>query len=952
MTTVTDKFSHSRTLGINGPAIPEMGGAPAFVATRIAGHERLDSLFEYKVTIKSDALFFHPANEMADADFLGKEATVSIQLEGSGRFVAGQPGLSGMGNIGAGYREISGIVSAVQRLRSENRHVYFELTLRPWLDMANRISDCRVFQNMTVIDVIDTVLKDYGYPLEKRLIDDYPPRDTITQINETDYAFISRLLQTWGIAFHFEHSENKHRMVISDSMAAYRANPSAAYQNVRFHSTQSKIDEEFIHTFSPVQKLTSGSYSTTDYQYTSPRADLRSSVSDPRATALNDGEIYEWHHASSAAAHFSQPNAGTGNSNDAKTEGQFLARIRMEEIRCHGHRAHGKGALRGMVTGHIFTLIGYPQEAANVDYLILGATLAIEEIAQETQTPGVGQNYRVDVDFMVQPLRGGQYRPAYVTPVPKMAGLEYALVVGPDNTDDNTGIRDKANPDIWTDKYGRIKIQFPWDRIGKRNQNSSCWVRVATPWAGNQLGSVFIPRVGQEVLIAFVSGNPDLPVCSSSVHNQNNLSPWQLPSQQALSGIRSREATPDGGNAAGGRSNHLIFDDTEAKIQAQLKSDHQHSQLSLGYITRIEDNQGRKDERGQGFELRSDGHGSIRSGKGMLISTEARDKARNPILDMDETVQRLTQASDQHESLASLAQQNQAQEPDGDQNDVVKVIKAQNDAIKGKGDGSGETGFPELAEPHLVLASPAGIETSTPQSTHMASGEHIALTSGQHLSFSVGRRLMASAKNGIRLFCYNAGMKLIAAAGDIDIKALKDSINVLAKLNITHTASRITITAKEEVLINGGGSYTSWQAKGVETGTNGNWAVHSASKNLTGPANLSTPTLPDPVRGPEQMVFNLNTLAGLQHSTPEPYELYRDGVLIERGITDVWGRVVVKDHIRSSHYDVKLSEGSQITLPVNEENSEQQQQLSNQGLRDLGDETSGLISQVRKKASS
>jgi type VI secretion system secreted protein VgrG len=137
-----------------------------------------------------------------------------------------------------------------------------------------------------------------------------------------------------------------------------------------------------------------------------------------------------------------------------------------------------------------------------------------------------------------------------------------------------------------------------------------------------------IPRIGQEVLVDFLGGDPDMPIVEGSVHNAANMSPWSLPDQQALSGFRSRELTPGGGNNAAGRSNHLILDDTEQKIQAQLKSDHQHSSLSLGHITRIEDHQGRKDPRGEGFELRTDGHGVVRAKDGLLISTEGRAKAQ------------------------------------------------------------------------------------------------------------------------------------------------------------------------------------------------------------------------------------------------------------------------------------------------------------------------------------
>ncbi|PUE22879.1 type VI secretion system Vgr family protein, partial [Limnohabitans sp. Jir72] len=264
-------------------------------------------------------------------------------------------------------------------------------------------------------------------------------------------------------------------------------------------------------------------------------------------------------------------------------------------------------------------------------------------------------------------------------------------------------------------------------RYGAKNHNSSCWVRVSAAWAGNQLGAMHVPRIGQEVIVDFLGGDPDQPICTGRVYNQMNTPPWALPAQQALSGFRSRELKPGGGNSAAGRSNHLVLDDTEQKIQAQIKSDHQHSSLSLGHITRIEDNAGRKDHRGEGFELRTDGHGAVRAKDGLIISTEGRPNANGHITDLSETAARLQNGQSQHDSLGDLAMQHQAQE-EGDQGDVAHAIEAQNKAIAG--DGKTEGKFPELSEPHLVLTSPAGIESTTPQSTHQHSGQHHAITSG------------------------------------------------------------------------------------------------------------------------------------------------------------------------------------------------------------------------------
>jgi type VI secretion system secreted protein VgrG len=284
------------------------------------------------------------------------------------------------------------------------------------------------------------------------------------------------------------------------------------------------------------------------------------------------------------------------------------------------------------------------------------------------------------------------------------------------------------------------------------------------------------------------------------------------------------------------------LDDTPGKIQAQLKSDHQCSQLSLGHITRIEDTSGRKDPRGEGWELRTDGHGVARAAQGMLITTEARQAARGPIKDMGETCHRLSAAAELHQRLGDVAQKNGAQEAGDNQVGVATALQAQNKDIEGA--ASGKNSFPELAQPHLVLASPAGIASTTAQSTHIASDLNTAITTGKSVSIAAGDGFFASIRQAFRLFVQKAGMKLIAASGDIDMKALSDSVNLLAKLNITQTANRIVISAKEDIVINGGGSYAKFNAGSIELGTNGTFVAHAATHSFVGPKNLSTPDMP------------------------------------------------------------------------------------------------------------
>ncbi len=260
MTSASNKFSN-RILSVSSAVIPEILGEPALVAMAITGTEGVDSLFDYQVILKTPDSLNHLISETTNfntATWLGEEMSVQIQLEGNGKFVAGQMGMSGMGNVGAGVREINGIIDDAKFLREEGRYAFYEVKLKPWLFAATLVSDCKIYQNKTVKEVIDESLSELNYPIEWRLIDSYPKRDYTTQFNESTFEFVSRLCETWGISYFFEHSDGKHRVIFTDYFGGYRPNPSEAYQTVRFHTPNAKIDEEYIHTFVPTNKLASG----------------------------------------------------------------------------------------------------------------------------------------------------------------------------------------------------------------------------------------------------------------------------------------------------------------------------------------------------------------------------------------------------------------------------------------------------------------------------------------------------------------------------------------------------------------------------------------------------------------------------------------------------------------------------------------------------------------------
>jgi type VI secretion system secreted protein VgrG len=443
------------------------------------------------------------------------------------------------------------------------------------------------------------------------------------------------------------------------------------------------------------------------------------------------------------------------------------------------------------------------------------------------------------------------YRPPLDHPKPKVLGTQSAVVCGPEGEE------------IYCDQYGRVKVQFFWDREGKHDDMTSCWMRVASSWAAETFGSINIPRVGMEVLITFLEGDPDQPLITGCLYHGANLPPYKLPDFKTLATVKSKEYK-------GSRANELRIDDTTSEISIALRSDHGASAINLGYLTHPRPSGGQP--RGEGFELRTDRHGAVRAAAGLLITTEPRPNESKHHKDLPETAERLATASDQQDGFAVQAKELQAQEA-GDQDDVAKALHAQHQGVLGSGPANLTANeFPEFIEPHLVLASPAGIALTTPRSSHIATGEHLALSSTGHTSLSIGKRLLASASRGMRLFVQSMGWRLVAASGDIDVRALKDSINLLAKLNITANADRITITAKTELVIQGGGSATTYNAGGITHATSGPYTAHAANFAYTGAKSLAG-VFPEPPKPGKGNLELFNQYAGRQGIKEGDYEV-------------------------------------------------------------------------------
>ncbi len=871
-------FKQPRTLEMSGKALPQWAGESLFVVGRLAGKEKLGRLYDYDVDVSTmdDArLSVVEAQRLVDVDSLiGKEVTVNIAIEGSG---ASDPGRSGTAaNCGADVRKLTGLIVSAKCVGADERRAYYRLNIRPWLYLATLNRDSRILQDKDVTEITREVLQKYPYPFDMRLAGPgaarrpYPKREYQRQWWESDFAWLSRLWQEWGITFFF----NESTLVLCDSPGAYQKHP-PAYQTLRFLDRDGqRIDEEHIHAFRVARQLTTGQVTLVDYDYTQSLAALTVEQADHSRRSCDNAEDYAW-------GDYSQPMEGPNGvdpswRNDPDFDSRHLARVKVEAHRSKSLRAKGKGNLRGLMTGYTFALQGYPLTPGDGEYLVVSTHTEIVNNDTVSQHGSLMRPYSCETKFMAVPA-ATFYRTPQKAKKPR-AYAEAAVITG------------YGEESTYCDQYGRVKAHFVWDRIGPTDQDASCWLRVASPWHGAEHGAMWLPRVGHHVLVGYYDSDPDRPYIMSEHTTELHQAPWALPKNDALSGWRSRELK-------GHSANSVVTDDTPGQLQVQVASDHAQSRLVLGFNTRIDGHQGRDEARGEGFELATQAHGVVRANQGMLVTTEPRAGAMSPVKDMGETVQRLTRAREQHEDLAQLAQRHNAQPIEANQNDAARSIGAQNNALHG-GARTCENPSPEMTRPDLLLASSAGIATSAADGTHMASANDHAVTAGRDVSVSSGRSLLASVRGAISMFAYALGMKLIAAKGRIDIQAQSDELALAALKDITigSTDGKIVLTAAKEVWIGAGGSYIRISAGGIVNGSPGpilektpHWGKPDASSMRAPLPVLPLAPLVQNPAGIYTQTFDVSTVArnhgvGLRLAD-QSYRIYLpDGTIQQQGM--------------------------------------------------------------------
>jgi len=460
---------------------------------QMSAREEMSRLFEYRLQLLS------PKPDVNLDELLGKNVTIKLGLSDDET------------------RYYNGYVTRFSAGGQYGRYYRYVGTVRPWLWFLTRTSDCRIFQEMTVPDILKSVFADHpAAEFKFELTASYRKRTYCVQYRETDFNFVSRLMESEGIGYYFRHTDGHDTLVLTDSTSKHTAPESCAKLSFVGPEEQVKPELEHISAWDYSREIQPGVYVHDDYDLERPSVELKTSKVLPRTYKPSDYEVYDY----------------PGEYLE-RADGEQYASVRIDELGSQFELAHAITNARGLACGSLLTLEDHPRADQNREYLVVGASHELAFGDYESLPETEGTTYRCA--FAAMPS-SQQFRPKRETPKPFVQGPQTAVVVGP------------GGEEIFTDKYGRVKVQFHWDRRGKKDDKSSCWIRVSHPWAGKGWGAISTPRIGQEVIVDFLEGDPDQPIITGRVYNAEQMPPYDLPANKTQSGMKSRSSM--GGGAA------------------------------------------------------------------------------------------------------------------------------------------------------------------------------------------------------------------------------------------------------------------------------------------------------------------------------------------------------------------------------------------------------------------
>jgi type VI secretion system secreted protein VgrG len=732
------------------------------------------------------------------------------------------------------YLPVHGFVHTMKRLGSDGQLTFCQLSFAPWLHFLKFRKDARIWQDKAADDILSHVFNQHpqargNYRFDLR--EAASARSYCTQY-ETDWHFVHRLMEEEGwYSYHEQKSDGSgHLLVITDSTDQLKP---VAQEHIQFHRGATEDELHKILHWSASRRLASSQLTVRTDDYKAPNNVKQSNtcVLEEHGNLPSQLEVYEY----TGAYTFSK-----------KGQGDKQTRLKVEQWESDMKRFNGVSGVRSLPVGCWFTLEDHPahegESADDRQFLIISVDWCIENnlpvsdnvaefpgsllpLLQEAKAsmrrhlaPGMeaitendktGHCFnRFEVQRRKVPFRSWcEHTKPTVHP-------QTAVVVGP------------ANEEVHTDRLNRVKVQFRWDRENAGDERASCWVRVSYPNAGQGWGGINVPRIGQEVIVTFLNGDADRPVVTGRLYNEEQAPQWHTDGR--LSGYKSKEFKGRG-------FNQLVLDDTTGQNRIHLYSTNTNAQLNLGYLVTQQGNK-RTSFYGSGFALSSDDYGAIVANKGLYLSTHGRPGPQGTQLDVNEGTSQLKAGAALTKTLSDTASKAGAEALAGQE-----ALNAFINATQDQYGGNGQAGANRFKEAILLAASPSGIGLASAKGTHVHAGDEVTLSSGRDTNIAAGKSLLASVAEKISLFAYNAGIKLFAAKGKVEVQSQSDDLDLIAEkvVRLLSTTSSIEIHAKEEVTISAGGSFLKINASGITNGTSGTWTAQASMHTMPGPASKS-----------------------------------------------------------------------------------------------------------------
>jgi len=811
-------------------------------------------------------------------------------------------------------RAVCGIVAQAAAGQADGGLATYELVVRDALALMAQRTNTRVFRNRNELDITEVILDEWRQtnPVLAKAFDvdwshvtgTYPAREFTMQHNESDADFLRRLWKRRGIAWCIrpgKASEARsddtpvHALVLFDDAFTL---PQNAAGTVRFHRDDGTEKSDTVIAWSAVRTLRPGNVSRQSWDYLQVRP-----MTSATSSRIDQGTMGNQFAASLDDYLIDMPHAGE-DGDDYRRLGELRMKRHEYESKCF----YGEGSVRALCVGEWMALSGHPDidmhSANEREFIVTRLEVDAENNLPKTVDDQVRRLFALNrwdegpsADALRQASgeRGMRYTnrfacvrrnvpivPAFDprTDLPRPR-LQSARVVGP------------AGEEVHCDEHGRVKVRFPGTRPedhghaqdagASDSDRDSAWVRVASTWASNQWGTITLPRVGDEVIVDFLGGDPDKPIIVAQVYGGTAPPPsfthtGTLPGNKYLAGIKSKEVQ-------GTRYNQLRLDDTPGEINAQLSSEHGHSELNLGWLTHPR-SEGKGAARGEGAELRSDHAVAVRGARGVLISADARTQAGGKQLDRAELVGLMEVLHGVQRQLSELSTTHHAD--DTDDQELKQLLGHLKQWEGGSNTASGGAGGG--GQPVVAVSAPAGMALASQNNLALGAQTHVDVVSVGNTQFSVGKRLLARVSESISLFAHRLGIKLIAASGKLELQTHGDDVEITS-------AKRIVLTAADEIVLQapkvrfvaqgaqvdiGGGAITQ-QSSGAHT-------IKSSTFAHVGPGGGAPPGVELPtstLKTDEKFV-----LARRGSGRPHANQRYRieldDGRTIE-GVTDQQG---------------------------------------------------------------